>query len=150
PRQPVALAIDQPARPLRLHHSQGGAQAEGALHLAAEEAGVELLALGPGVEADANAALAVEQPVSDELAGVGDEHDLGAVAGVALDAGDSPGVHPGMPAEERPGPSVLEDYASGHRSLSEPEASATDRISCRPVQRPRCRPGRAPVAPCTA
>ena len=66
----------------------------------------------PGVEPHADAALAVEDSVGDELAFVREEIDGVAVGGAALDAIDRRVEHPGVSAVERPRLAGFEDDLS--------------------------------------
>src|SRR5581483_9917703 len=120
----IALAEHQPTGTSRPVQAEDVAtQPDCTLQPIAEEVPVEGDVRLPGVQADADLALAVVQPPGDEGAGRGDDLDLVAVGGAALDGGHGAGVDPGVPAEERPGPARLEDDA-GERHVS-PRSTAS-------------------------
>src|SRR5262249_409892 len=83
---------------------------------------------GPGIEANTDLTLAVVQTAGHEVAGVGAEIDLVTVGGGSLDGSDGAGVHPGMPAIERPGPARKQNYAEAHFAprLTKPKSQNTN------------------------
>src|SRR5215468_5095858 len=68
--QAVTLAVDEATSAVGGHQAELLAQADGGLELFAEEGHVQRGAGPPGVEADAELALAVVEAAGDEIAGV--------------------------------------------------------------------------------
>src|SRR5262249_49567391 len=68
----------------------------------------------PGIQADADLAVAVVKPAGDEVARVRDEIDNVAVGRRSLHLGDGPGIDPRMPAVERPGAPRVQDHSRGN------------------------------------
>src|SRR5262249_36426929 len=123
----VGLAERQPTASPRAAQPEVIPKSDGPTQSLAEEVAVERTVLLPRVEADADLALTVENPASDEVAGGGEEVDFGPVGRVARDAVDGPGENPRVSGVERLGPLRFQDGSRGraHRF------SSTDRTYSR-------------------
>src|SRR5262249_46359377 len=96
------------------HQAELLAEMDGGAEVFLEEGLVERGAGPPGVEADAELALAVVEAAGDEIADVRDEIDLVAVGGLAFGVADGPGEDPGVPAVEGAGTAGLQDGFGRH------------------------------------
>ena len=100
-RPSLSLLTSRQARPAPPSPSE--AETQGGGQPVAKEGCVERNGLVPGVEADADLALGIVQAASNEGAVGGQQVDLVAIGGIALDGRDGAGKDPGMASIEGPG-----------------------------------------------
>src|SRR5690606_11348717 len=84
-REAVRLAEDQPAGLTGPHQTQMLAKSNRGIDAIGEERSIDRLVCFPGIESDANLALAIEQSVRDEVPSAGEQLDRVPVGRVTFD-----------------------------------------------------------------